>query len=251
MTKKNCLAVVIPCFNEERTVVQLLGKVLQNDCVGQVIIIDDGSTDNSVNLIRTFDDPRIDLYIQEKNQGKGAAINRGIKKVKLEYVLIQDADLEYDPSEYKKLLKPILEGHADVVYGSRFLTSEMKRALYFRHKLGNTFLTLLSNLATNIDLTDMETCYKMMRTQVAKSLEIQENRFGMEPEITAKIAAFEIRIYEVPISYYGRTYEEGKKISWKDGIRAIICILKYNRKKVKKKSKNTYLRNLSENNFSP
>lgn len=225
------LSVIIPCFNEATTIERLLKKVLDQEMVGEVVIVDDGSTDDSVQIITSFMDLRIKLISQPYNKGKGSAINCGIKETTLDYVLIQDADLEYDPMEYSKLLKPILDGHADVVYGSRFLTSETRRAVYFWHRVGNSILTILSNMATNIDLTDMETCYKVMKREVAIALNIKENRFGLEPEITAKIAAFKVPVYEVPISYYGRTYEEGKKIGWKDGVRAIYCILKYNSKK--------------------
>jgi glycosyltransferase involved in cell wall biosynthesis len=231
------LSVVVPCFNEEKTINQLLTKVLREELVGEVIVIDDGSTDNSRDIVLQIKDPRVQLLIQEKNMGKGAAISRGLAQASLNVVVIQDADLEYNPEEYKKLIKPILDGHADVVYGSRFLTSETRRAVYFWHRVGNSFLTLISNMATNIDLTDMETCYKMMKLEVANALNLQEKRFGVEPEITAKIAAFRVPIYEVPISYYGRTYEEGKKIGWKDGFRAIWCIYKYNSRKNKRKSK--------------
>jgi glycosyltransferase involved in cell wall biosynthesis len=230
------LSVVIPCYNEENTISELLSRVLKQPMVGEVIIIDDGSTDNSCQIINSLDDSRIVLISQDKNRGKGAAISRGLSFASLDYIVIQDADLEYDPNEYSKLMKPILENHADVVFGSRFLTSETRRAVYFWHRVGNSLLTLMSNMATNIDLTDMETCYKMMKRNVAQNLRIQEKRFGVEPELTAKIAAFKVPIYEVPISYYGRTYEEGKKIGWKDGVRAIFCILKYNSRRQKQKN---------------
>jgi len=234
------LSVVIPCYNEENTISELLSRVLKQPMVGEVIIIDDGSTDNSCQIINSLDDSRIVLISQDKNRGKGAALSRGLSFASLDYIVIQDADLEYDPNEYSKLMKPILENYADVVYGSRFLTSETRRAVYFWHRVGNSLLTLMSNMATNIDLTDMETCYKMMKRSVAQNLRIQEKRFGVEPELTAKIAAFKVRIYEVPISYYGRTYEEGKKIGWKDGFRAIICIIKYNSRRQKQKNYLTY-----------
>jgi glycosyltransferase involved in cell wall biosynthesis len=238
------LSVVIPCYNEENTISEILSRVLKQPMVGEVIIIDDGSTDNSCQIINSLDDSRLVLISQDKNRGKGAAISRGLVLANLDYVVIQDADLEYDPNEYEKLLKPILESHADVVYGSRFLTSETRRAVYFWHRVGNSLLTLMSNMATNIDLTDMETCYKVMKRDVAQSLRIQEKRFGVEPEITAKIAAFKVPIYEVPISYYGRTYEEGKKIGWKDGFRAIYCIVKYNTPWEKKSAHGRYVSNL-------
>jgi glycosyltransferase involved in cell wall biosynthesis len=230
------LSVVIPCYNEENTISELLSRVLKQPMVGEVIIIDDGSTDNSCQIINSLDDSRIVLISQDKNRGKGAALSRGLSFASLDYIVIQDADLEYDPNEYSKLMKPILENHADVVFGSRFLTSETRRAVYFWHRVGNSLLTLMSNMATNLDLTDMETCYKMMKRNVAQNLRIQEKRFGVEPELTAKIAAFKVPIYEVPISYYGRTYEEGKKIGWKDGVRAIFCILKYNSRRQKQKN---------------
>jgi glycosyltransferase involved in cell wall biosynthesis len=222
------LSVVIPCFNEEKTLEQLVGRVREQSCVGEIIIVDDGSHDKSVAIARNINDSRIIVKCKPKNEGKGSAIRDGFQLASLPYVVIQDADLEYDPKEYGRLLKPLLEGNADVVYGSRFLSSGERRAVYFWHRVGNSFLTLLSNMFTNIDLTDMETCYKMMRTPIAKRLDIKEQRFGLEPEITAKLAKQRLRIYEIPISYYGRTYEEGKKITWKDGFSALRCILKYN-----------------------
>jgi glycosyltransferase involved in cell wall biosynthesis len=234
------LSVVIPCYNEENTISELLRRVLSQPMVGEVIVIDDGSIDKSCEIINRINDSRLKLVSQDKNRGKGAAISRGLSLASLDYIVIQDADLEYDPNEYSKLMKPILENYADVVYGSRFLTSETRRAVYFWHRVGNSLLTLMSNMATNIDLTDMETCYKMMKRSVAQNLRIQEKRFGVEPELTAKIAAFKVPIYEVPISYYGRTYEEGKKIGWKDGFRAIICIIKYNSRRQKQKNYLTY-----------
>jgi glycosyltransferase involved in cell wall biosynthesis len=229
------LSVIIPCYNEERTIAELLSKVLVQSSVGEVIIIDDCSTDGSLEIIRSISDERIRIVVQDSNQGKGAAVSKGLKLASLEFSVIQDADLEYDPSEYSALLGPLLSHRADVVFGSRFANSGSRRALYYWHRLGNNLLTTLSNMATNIDLTDMETCYKVMRTKFSKELDIQENRFGIEPEITAKLAAMQLRIYEVPISYNGRTYEEGKKITWKDGFSAIRCILKYNSRKVKSK----------------
>jgi len=225
---KPCLSVVIPCFNEAETIETLLRKVLQQNIVGQVILVDDGSKDASVKIASSVKDSRLQIYQKEKNEGKGSAIKYGFSLVELPFVVIQDADLEYDPTEYEALLKPLLSGHADVVYGSRFLTSGARRAVYYWHRLGNKFLTSLSNMFTNIDLTDMETCYKMMKSEIAKDLQLKEKRFGLEPEITAKLAKLKIRIYEVPISYYGRTYAEGKKITWKDGFSAIRCIIRYN-----------------------
>jgi len=229
------LSVIIPCFNEENTIRELLTKVLQQECVGEVIVIDDCSTDSSLKLISGFSDPRIRIILQKTNQGKGAAVSQGLMNANFEFSVIQDADLEYDPKEYEAMLEPLINDRADVVFGSRFANSGSRRALYFWHRMGNNFLTTLSNMATNIDLTDMETCYKVMRTKFSKLLAIQEKRFGMEPEITAKLAAMKLRIYEVPISYNGRTYEEGKKITWKDGFSAIRCILKYNSRKTKAK----------------
>jgi glycosyltransferase involved in cell wall biosynthesis len=198
-------------------------------------VIDDCSTDKSLELMKTVRDPRFIILAQPSNKGKGAAVARGFAAANFEYCVIQDADLEYDPADYKALLAPLVEGKADVVFGSRFISSGSRRALYFWHRMGNNLLTLLSNIFTNIDLTDMETCYKMMKTEYAKLLDIQESRFGIEPEMTAKLSAMRLRIFEVPISYNGRTYDEGKKITWKDGFSAIRCILKYNTKKQKKR----------------
>ena len=229
------LSVIIPCFNEENSVLDLLKRVLSQSVVGQVVVIDDGSDDNSVLEISKISDPRLLLLKNEKNMGKGKSIWRGIQHADKEFLIIQDADLEYDPADYQALLQPLMNGKADVVFGSRFISNGPRRALYFWHRVGNNLLTLFSNMATNIDLTDMETCYKMMKTKYAKLLEIEEPRFGIEPEMTAKLAAMKIRIFEVPISYNGRTYDEGKKITWKDGFSALRCILKYNTRKQKKK----------------
>ena len=239
--RKGLLSVVIPCFNEEKTIKELLDMVLEQDLVGEVIIIDDSSTDSSVEIVKSLTDKRITLVEHDKNKGKGAAIATGLKYSKLPYVIIQDADLEYDPNEYADLMRPILAGKADVVFGSRFLTSTSRRVLYYWHHVGNSILTNLSNIFTNIDLTDMETCYKVMTRKVAVSLNIRENRFGFEPEITAQIAAMRVRIFEIPISYNGRTYEEGKKITWKDGFSALRCIVKYNQPKHKKRALRRYL----------
>ena len=225
---KACLTVVIPCYNEESTIKELLLRVLNQESVREIIVINDSSSDGSLNVINEIFDQRIILLNNPKNLGKGASVRKAFDLASSEYVLIQDADLEYSPEEYPRLLKPLQEGFADAVFGSRFLTFESRRALYFWHSMGNKFLTLLSNALTNIYLTDMETCYKVMKTEFAKNLNIRENRFGLEPEITAKLAKMDARIYEVAISYRGRTYNEGKKITWKDGFSAIRCLIKYN-----------------------
>lgn len=231
------LSIVIPAYNEGSTIHNILNKVkavqLINNIQKEVILVNDCSTDNTEDAILKYKEGNPDLNIQyykhEVNKGKGAALHTGIKQATGEYTIIQDADLEYDPEEFNILLKPIVNGVADVVYGSRFMGGNPHRILFFWHSIGNKFLTFLSNMFTNLNLTDMETCYKMFATKTIQSLELKENRFGFEPEVTAKIARVpKIRIYEVGISYYGRTFEEGKKISWKDGFRAIYCILKYN-----------------------
>ncbi|MFZ1333314.1 MAG: glycosyltransferase family 2 protein [Flavobacteriales bacterium] len=230
------LSLIIPAYNEERTIHFILDKVrdvvLINDIGKEVIIVNDGSTDGTVQAVQRYMDANpamgIRLIEQPKNMGKGAAIHRGIKESTGEYLLVQDADLEYDPREYNDLLRPVLEGFADVVYGSRFIGHHPHRILFFWHSIGNKFLTQLSNAFNNLNLTDMETCYKLIRSDIAKGLVLRERRFGFEPEVTAKLARVKgARIYEVGISYYGRTYAEGKKIGWKDGFRAIWCIVKY------------------------
>jgi glycosyltransferase involved in cell wall biosynthesis len=224
------VSILIPCFNEKNTIAEILDRVNASQLPDkEVIVIDDCSTDGTREWLQAHaDNLGITLLLQEANRGKGAAIRTGIQHATGDVCLIQDADLEYDPREYSSLIEPIAEGQADVVYGSRFIGHGPHRVLFFWHRLGNGFLTFLSNAFTNINLTDMETCYKVFRTDLIKSVEIEEDRFGFEPEITAKIARSGARIYEVGIGYYGRTYQEGKKIGWKDGFRAIWCILKYN-----------------------
>ncbi|MDX2432591.1 MAG: glycosyltransferase family 2 protein [Bacteroides sp.] len=229
------LSIIIPAYNEERTIELILEEIsgLQIDEIElEVLVVNDCSTDGTRSVLEGYMEKNpafsITLFEQEKNMGKGAAIRRGIEEATGDYLVIQDADLEYDPQEFRELLAPILRGQADVVYGSRFMGSKPHRILFFWHSLGNRMLTFLSNLFNNLNLTDMETCYKMFRSEIIKKIYLRENRFGFEPEVTAKIARIpEIRIYEVGISYYGRTYAEGKKINWKDGFRAIYCIVKY------------------------
>jgi glycosyltransferase involved in cell wall biosynthesis len=224
-----CLGVVIPVYNEEKTLHIIVEKVLARPEVGELVMVNDCSSDGTWQTMQDLakTDDRIRIFTHEVNQGKGAALRTGFQHVNSEIIIIQDADLEYDPDEYPKLLMPILTGRADVVFGSRFLGAGMHRVLYFWHAVGNQFLTLMSNMFTNLNLTDMETCYKVFRREVLQQITIEENRFGFEPEITAKVAKLRVPIYEVSISYYGRTYEEGKKIGWRDGVRAIYCILKY------------------------
>jgi glycosyltransferase involved in cell wall biosynthesis len=221
------LSVVIPCFNEEATVKTILDRVLDSPLVGEVIAIDDASTDDTLAILRAYDDPRLRVLAQPVNHGKGAALRRGFAEATRSYVIVQDADLEYDPGEYPRVLAPLLADDADVVYGSRFSGGDARRILYFWHTLGNRALTLASNMATNLNLTDMETCYKAFRREIIQSIDLQEDRFGFEPEVTAKVAAMRCRVYEVGISYYGRTYDDGKKIGWRDGVRAVFCIVAY------------------------
>ncbi|HVM10432.1 MAG TPA: glycosyltransferase family 2 protein [Acidimicrobiales bacterium] len=221
----------MPCYNEEATIKTVLDKVLASPYVAEVVVVDDASRDATLELARGVEqsDGRVRVFTQQPNQGKGAALRRGFREATSEYVIIQDADLEYDPGEYGDLLEPLLDGRADVVFGSRFLAGRPHRVLYFWHSVGNKLLTLLSNMFTDLNLTDMETCYKVFRREVLDSFTIEEDRFGVEPEMTAKIAAGGWRVYEVGVSYSGRTYAEGKKIGWKDGVRALVCIVKYSR----------------------
>jgi len=230
------LSIIIPAYNEGETIHLILDKVkavnLINDITKEIIIVNDCSTDNTEQAIESYiaQNPGINIqyYKHEINKGKGAALHTGIKNATGEYLVIQDADLEYDPEEYNDLLKPIIKGFADVVFGSRFMGGNPHRVLFFWHTIGNKFLTMLSNMYSNLNVTDMETCYKLFNTQMVQSLNLREKRFGFEPEVTVKISKIpNVRIYEVGISYYGRTYAEGKKIGWKDGFRAIYCILKY------------------------
>jgi glycosyltransferase involved in cell wall biosynthesis len=226
-TPRPCLSVVIPCYNEESTVAAVIDKVVANPWVAEVIVVDDGSTDKSREILGAIDLPELVVLLQPVNQGKGAALRCGFARATADYVIVQDADLEYDPEEFELLLGPLEDDKADVVFGSRFQSGRPHRVLYYWHSVGNRMLTTLSNMFTNLNLTDMETCYKAFRRSVIQSIVIEENRFGFEPEITAKIARGGWRVYEVGISYSGRTYAEGKKIGWRDGVRASYCIVRY------------------------
>ena len=229
----------MPCYNEIETIEQCVAAVLQSSWVGELIIVDDGSTDGTRDVIRRLDDSRIRAVFQPQNGGKGSALQTGFKEARFEFVIVQDADLEYDPDDYGKILQPLVSGRADVVYGSRFAGGDAHRVVYYWHSVGNKFLTFISNAFTNLNLTDMETCYKCFRREIIQGIELHESRFGIEPELTGKVATGRWRVYEVGISYDGRTYDEGKKIGWKDGVRAIVCIVKYSplfeRRRVKKK----------------
>jgi len=222
------LSIIMPAYNEKNTISESLSIVLDVPYTKEVIVVDDGSTDGTREILGTLRHPDLQIVYHDKNSGKGRAIRTGFDHARGDIVLIQDADLEYDPADYPTLLQPILAGKADVVYGSRFAGYGAHRVLYFWHYLGNRFLTLLSNMFTDLNLTDMETCYKVFTKEALAGITLRENRFGFEPEITARIAKKKLRIYEVPVSYYGRTYEEGKKINWRDGFRAVWAIIKYN-----------------------
>lgn len=224
------VTVVIPCYNEEKTIRTIIDRVQRSGVdLHEIVVVDDYSTDRSREILKEWeDDSLIKVYYHERNQGKGAALRTGFQHVSGDVIIIQDADLEYDPKEYPVLLEPILSGDADVVFGSRFMGGRPHRVVYFWHMMGNRFLTLASNMMTNINLTDMETCFKVFKREILEQIRIEEDRFGFEPEVTAKVSRLNCRIYEVGISYYGRTYAEGKKIGWKDGFRAIYAIFKYN-----------------------
>lgn len=224
------VAVIMPVYNESRTIAEIVGAVLAQPLVAQLIVVDDGSTDGTAAILEQLaQDGRVTALRHDANRGKGASLRTGMARVTAPFVIIQDADLEYEPGEYEKLLGPMIDGRADVVFGSRLLGSEAHRVLYFWHYVGNRLLTLLSNAATDLNLSDMETGYKAFRREVLARIELRENRFGIEPELTAKVARLlRVRIYEVAVSYHGRTYDEGKKITWRDGMHALVCIFKYN-----------------------
>ena len=223
------LSIIIPCYNESSTILSLIKAVKQSPVKNrEIIIVDDGSKDGTRDILGALNDPEVRTIFHKANQGKGAALRTGCREATGDICIVQDADLEYDPQEFPIVIQPIIEGKADVVFGSRFQSGRPHRVVYFWHRIGNGVLTLMSNFFTDLNLSDMETCYKAFRREVIQSINIRENRFGFEPEVTAKVAKMNLRIYEVGISYYGRTYDEGKKIGWKDGFRAIYCILKYN-----------------------
>ena len=222
------VSVVIPVFNEREFVLEIIRRVKEEPCRKEIIVVDDCSTDGTRDLLQNINDKNVKVYFHERNQGKGAALRSGFSKATGDIVIIQDADMEYDPQEYSRLIKPILNGKAEVVYGSRFAGGDAHRVIYFWHMMGNKFLTFLSNMFTNLNLSDMETCYKVFTREVLQNLTVEESRFGFEAEFTAKVAKMDVRIYEVGISYFGRSYQEGKKINWKDGFSALRCILKYN-----------------------
>jgi glycosyltransferase involved in cell wall biosynthesis len=222
-----CVSVVIPCFNEVATIDEILDRVLEAPATKEIIAVDDGSTDGTVGRLEARDDDRLHVIVQPENRGKGAALRRGFAAATADFVLVQDADLEYNPNDYPALIEPLADGLADAVYGSRFMGGSAHRVLYFWHSIGNKVLTGTSNMFTNLNLTDMETCYKAFRREVIQSIDLREDRFGFEPEVTAKLARRRARIYEVGISYAGRTYEEGKKIGLRDAFRALWCIVRY------------------------
>jgi glycosyltransferase involved in cell wall biosynthesis len=228
--KKITLSIIIPCYNEEQTIDKIIKKIITHSPYNnEIVVIDDCSTDKTNKILQNNVGNKISkLIVNKKNYGKGYSVRKGIEVATGDIILIQDADLEYDPSDYMKLVSPIINGHADVVYGSRFVGSGAKRVLYYWHSLGNKILTTISNMFTNLNLTDMENCYKVFKSDIIKSILLKENRFGFEPEITAKIAKRNLRIFEVGVKYYGRKYSDGKKITWKDGISAIKCIVQYN-----------------------
>jgi glycosyltransferase involved in cell wall biosynthesis len=226
-TSSSSLSLIMPAFNEARTIELAVARVLQQECVGELIIVNDASTDDTAEILRGIVDERVRVFTHPMNRGKGAALRTGISKAQLRFVGIQDADLEYDPADLPRLLAPLEAGVADVVYGSRFISGEARRVLYYWHSVGNRLLTFASNVFTNVNLSDMETCYKVFRREVIQSIRLEEDRFGFEPEVTVKLAKANARIYEVGISYSGRSYAEGKKIGWRDGVSAVRCIVKY------------------------